>query len=124
MNSLEYLYIIYWCWIGFCLLIPQSDVRGILFERVLPYIGRTAFTISVISIILLSIAVLVGTHKRSRQCVLIFNIGVLFFVFTNAALTPPIGSGAGYLVILLFISIVALWCIELYLPPRANKPYD
>jgi hypothetical protein len=102
---LEILYALDWMWYALLSLLPPADTSGLLFTTAQLYLPHYAINAVMVGIACIHALALLGNIVWLRKINLIFNIFILCYLAANILIQSPISSGAGYLVILVGVTI-------------------
>ena len=109
---LEILYALDWIWYAVMSFIPEKYITGSLFGVLRNFMPLWMISALLCAIAILHVAALLKNIIWLRKTALVFNIGVLLYLSVLLLLRNPLPSGAGYLVILVGVSIFAFWRMD------------
>lgn len=104
---LEILYALDWIWYALLSLLPPAEISGSLFIAARSFMPGYVISLIMICIALLHAIALLRNMVWLRKINLVFNVFILCYLASNLLLDIPLSSGAGYLVILIGVSIFA-----------------
>jgi hypothetical protein len=104
---LEILYTLDWIWYAVLSLLPPADTSGSLFIAARIFMPPFAVSLLMITIAVLQSMALLRNMVWLRKINILFNVFILCYLAFSLLLQTPISSGAGYLIILIGVSIFA-----------------
>lgn len=109
---LELLYMLDWILYAVLSFFPAHYTNGVLFETMHDIMPHTYVNLALTLIALIHVYASSANVIWLRKIILLFNIGVLFYIASAALQVVPFSTGIEYLIILIGVTAFAFWRMD------------